>query len=316
MPSYWISFFTIFIKAALYNTKAVIRTDPINIDLWMDVVERRQVTRIVIVPVIGQILLKSKNLRPLPSIKSVIVGGERFSENFLNDLTPIFPNAIIQCLYGSTEHVLLTISREDGPFGASSGYPFYNSQIKIVDESGSALGPNEEGEICYKSFVPFSGYYGDPEATKLAFDSEGFIKSGDIGYFDDNGRLYVLYRIKHMMRVPAPGYGALVVIPIEIENVINEIDGVLMSAVVGVHDDSIGLDMIYAFVIKDSSKEELNEEFIINYVKERVIEARRITGGVQFIDKFPMTPSNKILYRKLQEIAKEIHAQKCLTKMA
>ena len=176
-----------------------------------------------------------------------------------------------------------------------------------MDESENALGPNEKGEIYFKSIVPFSGYFGDPEGSKLAFDSEGFVKSGDIGYIDDDGLLFVLYRVKHMMRVPAPGYGALIVAPIEIEDIINEIDGVMMSAVVGVFDMEIFLDIIYAFVIIDKSKVELTEEFVMNYVNSRVIEAKRITGGVQFVDKFPLTPSGKVLNRELKEVAKEIH---------
>jgi acyl-coenzyme A synthetase/AMP-(fatty) acid ligase len=176
-----------------------------------------------------------------------------------------------------------------------------------VDESENALGPNEKGEIYFKSPVPFSGYFGDPEGTKLAFNSEGFVKSGDIGYIDDNGLLYVLNRVKDMMRVPAKGYGALIVTPIEIEEIINEIDGVMQSAVVGVFDMKIFLDTIYAFVIKDKSKVELTEEFVLNYVSDRVIEAKRITGGVIFVDKFPITPSGKVFYRKLKETATEIH---------
>lgn len=95
--------------------------------------------------------------------------------------------------------------------------------------------------------------------------------------------------------------------PHQIEKVINEIEGVQMSCVVGVFDDQLFDDIVYAFVIKDKNKEELTEKFIIDYVNGKLIDVKKITGGVHFVDAIPLTPSGKALYREIKKIAAEIH---------
>jgi acyl-coenzyme A synthetase/AMP-(fatty) acid ligase len=162
------------------------------------------------------------------------------------------------------------------------------------------LGPNERGEICHKPRVNFSGYFGEPE---IFYESvkDGWIYSGDLGYFDDEGFLYVVDRIKHMIKTQ------IKLTPQEIETVINEIDGVIASEVVGVYDD--GIEIVYAFVIKDPTKN-IDEEMIKNYVEENAAEYKRITGGVQFVEKFPMTLTGKVKKRELKAIAKKIHEEK------
>lgn len=131
MSSFWVSFSWFLISSVLYNSKIVITTKPVTPDLWMDIVERHQVTVAVCVPRFGQILLNSQNLRIIQSLRAVIVAGSSFSEKFINDLIPIFPNALIQCGYGCTESDCISETRKDGPKGASSGYPFYNIKIKV-----------------------------------------------------------------------------------------------------------------------------------------------------------------------------------------
>ena len=110
----------------------------------------------------------------------------------------------------------------------------------------------------------------------------------------------------------SPKIGVYAVTPMHLENVINQIDGAIQSCVVGVFDENLLYDLIYAFVIIDKSKVDLTEEFVMNFVNERVIDAKRITGGVKFVDKFPLTPSGKIMNRELKRIAEEIHKLKIL----
>ena len=77
----------------------------------------------------------------------------------------------------------------------------------------------------------FSGYYDDPEATKLAYDPENWCYTGDVGYFDDDEEIFLVDRIKHMLK-----YNGWIIPPIDVEKVINEIEGVINSCVVGVFD--------------------------------------------------------------------------------
>lgn len=131
MSSYWVSFAQLLIYCAFFNGKYVIITNPITVDIWMDIVERHQVTIVIIVPVFGKFLLNSTKVRKLPSIRTVVVGGERLTENVLNGLTSIFPNGLIQCIFGCTEKIIVSQTGEDGLNGISSGYPTCNVKIKV-----------------------------------------------------------------------------------------------------------------------------------------------------------------------------------------
>jgi acyl-coenzyme A synthetase/AMP-(fatty) acid ligase len=146
----------------------------------------------------------------------------------------------------------------------------------------------------------FNSYFNEPELSLEAFDSDGWGYSGDIGYFDDDGFLYIVDRIKHILK-----FKDYMFTPHEVEEVINQIDGVTSSCVVGVHDSLIDYDITYAFVIKN--KKELDEDFIINYVAKNTSKMRRITGAVIFVEEFPTTPTRKIKINALKEIACKAH---------
>lgn len=148
----------------------------------------------------------------------------------------------------------------------------------------------------------FDGYFNDPELTKSAFDLEGWCYTGDVGYFDDDGAIFVVDRVKHMLK-----FSHIIITPLEIESIINEIEGVISSCVVGVYEE--GNDIIFAFVIKDE-KVELSEKFIENYVNEKVIDVKRIRGGVHFVKEFPLTPTGKVKNRELRETAEKIYKER------
>lgn len=80
----------------------------------------------------------------------------------------------------------------------SAGQVVPNIEVKIIDDNGNHVGPNERGEICYKSSVLFSGYFEDPEETNAAI-KDGWVLSEDVGYFDDDGFLFVIDRKKDMI---------------------------------------------------------------------------------------------------------------------
>lgn len=156
--------------------------------------------------------------------------------------------------------------------------------------------------------VPFSGYFGDSEGYSAVFDFEGFARTGDVGYFDEKGQIYITDRIQHMLRVKGFKF-----MPLEIEKVINEIDGVKMSCVVGVFDNELLYDIIYAFVINDKAKQELTEDYVAENVNGKLDDVKKITGKVRFVDLIPLTPSGKVLYREMKKIAAEIHEKSKIT---
>lgn len=149
------------------------------------------------------------------------------------------------------------------------------------------MGPNQRGEICSKLSVQFNGYFGEPEETSKAFYGDWF-KSGDIGYFDDEGFLYILDRKKQLLK-----YNNYQVTPSEIEAILNEIEGVVSSCVVGVPEIETGNDILHALVTV-SLQSDLNEKSILDYVNGKVIDQKKIRGGVRIVESLPVGLTGKV----------------------
>jgi len=171
--------------------------------------------------------------------------------------------------------------------------------LKIVDPDGNSLEPNESGEIYSKIPVHFSGYIAHPEKTAEAFDGDWF-KTGDIGYFDDEQFLFVTGRTKELLK-----FNGFQVTPSEIEAIIDEIEGITSSCVAGVPESNSGNDIIHAFVILKESNS-LSEEFIIKYVNDKVIDPKRIRGGVHIVDSFPLGATGKVDRKKIKEMTQNL----------
>jgi len=145
------------------------------------------------------------------------------------------------------------------------------------------------------SFYYLQGYYNDAEATKSAVDAEGFYLTGDVGYFDEKGALFVVDRKKEIMKVYGQSFN-----PSEIENIIEEVEGVELVAVVGIPDDMIG-NYVTAAVVKRAGFESLTERTIIDHVASKLADHKHLRGGVYFFDKLLMTGSGKVLKRFVKE---------------
>lgn len=135
------------------------------------------------------------------------------------------------------------------------------------------------------------------EASDNAVDDEGYLKTGDIGFIDENGCIFIIDRKKEIMK-----YRGYQVSPSEIENMIESIEGVELVSVVGIPDPT-ATNLTAAVIVKRPEFEELSEEFIINYVATRMPEYKHLHGGVHFIDELPMTASGKIQKRFVKAIA-------------
>lgn len=167
--------------------------------------------------------------------------------------------------------------------------------MQILDNHGNNLGPNEPGIISYKPRATFSNFYGDPEKYAETV-KDGWIISGDWGYIDEEGFLYVIDRTIHLIKTTKT------FAPLKLELMIDSIDGVISSCIVGVREENF--DKIHAFVIKDPTKN-IDEKQIKNFVNDRVDDFMKITGDVHFIEKFPTTPLGKVKKFQLANIARE-----------
>ena len=128
-------------------------------------------------------------------------------------------------------------------------------------------------------------------------DAHGFLATGDIGFIDENGCIFIIDRKKEIMK-----YRGYQINPSEIENLIQSIEGVEFVSVVGI-PDPIATILPAAVIVKRPEFDELTEEFIINYVAERSPEHKQLHGGAYFVDELPMTASGKVQKRFVKVIA-------------
>ena len=203
--------------------------------------------------------------------------------------------------YGLTEtspasHV--TPIKEDKNKPGSVGPPAPNTECRIVDvSSGQDVEPGEQGEIWIRGPQVMQGYLNNPEATKACMDADGWFKSGDIGYADEDSYFYIVDRLKELIK-----YKGMQVAPAELEALLLTHPKIADVAVVPKADDDAG-EVPKAFVVV---REEISAQAIMEFVAERVAPHKKIRA-VEFVDRIPKSPSGKILRRVLVEYERENH---------
>lgn len=299
-PLYWTTGFTPCISTLFSsNTLYIVREEtPIEVkELYKDV-QKYKINVISMNTTILAAILHDENHKnyDLESLKSIFAYGSSISKRMREKFVSKFPEKQLFIGYGLTElSVSITKPNEYKKENAvgSSLVPYV--EVKVIDDDGNRLGINEVGEICIKSPHAFIGYFDNKKETEEAFDEEGFFRSGDIGKFDEDGILYVFDRKKEILK--SNGYQ---VNPSEVENVIQELEGIEQVSVVGIENDFVG-HLITAAVVRKQGYEALNEKEIIDYVASKLSDYKCLHGGVYFFDKLPMTPSNKIQKRFVLE---------------
>jgi long-chain acyl-CoA synthetase len=188
------------------------------------------------------------------------------------------------------------LSRDGFRLG-SVGLPMQDTEIKIVDPENyeKELGVGEIGEICVRGPQVMKGYWNKPEETADVLKEDGWLLTGDIGRFDEEGYLYIVDRKKDMLIYK--GYN---VYPRDLEEVINSHPAVAQSAVVGKLDDRYG-EIPVAFV-QLSPGMEATEEEIREYANSQLAKYKKIRL-VKIVEQLPASAAGKILRRELRELA-------------
>jgi acyl-CoA synthetase (AMP-forming)/AMP-acid ligase II len=174
----------------------------------------------------------------------------------------------------------------------SVGQCLSNTECRIVDYNNEKeLGPHSEGEIRIRGPQVMKGYLGNPVATEAMIDDEGWLRTGDIGYADECGRLFVIDRLKELIK-----YKGLQVAPAELEAILLTHPAVEDVAVIPSPQDDAG-EIPKAFIVLNGSAA---AEEIMQFAAERVAPHKRIRR-VEFVDQIPRSAAGKILRRVLVE---------------
>jgi len=265
-------------------------------------IEREKVTYIGAVPTMCERMLHVLESQDYDtsSLRCLAITGGKVHPNVLESLkTQLTPN--IYRTYASTDSGQMAISKPDDMARKpnAAGRPVWCVDLRIVDDDNQPVKVGDVGEIICQSPLATHGYYKNPEATNASFRN-GWFYTGDLGYFDEEGFLYVAGRKKDMVKS-----GGISIYPLEIESVIYSHPAILEAAVIGVPDPQWGEAVKAVVVLKPDAA--LHAEELLAFCKER-LSAYKVPKSVEFRDSLPHTEVGKVNKVKLKElIVAEMH---------
>jgi acyl-CoA synthetase (AMP-forming)/AMP-acid ligase II len=202
---------------------------------------------------------------------------------------------VVLSAYGLTEATSLVTSSAPGDdleqIANSVGRPARDVEVRLVDQDGHDVPAGAPGEVLVRGYNVTRGYWRDPDATAAAIDPDGWLRTGDVGTFNERGFLKIVDRKKDMFIVG--GFNAY---PAEIEHVLRRHPGVVDAAVIGVPDERLG-EVGVAFVIGP----DLAEAEVIDWARERLANYK-VPRHVMLVEDLPRNPSMKVVKPRLREL--------------
>lgn len=322
---YWISGWIALIAGTLNGATRLITTETFTPELYLRFIEQYKVTFAMSSPHNLALILKCGQLHQtdLTSIRLQWVAGGKCSYQVQQKMNSVFPNGKVYTMYGLTEAnwgMTFNSNPKDCVGQLLSCY-----KIKIIDDDGNRSGIGEDGEIRFKANYRFLGYYNDQKSSEEVFDEEGFIMTGDVGHFDEDGDLFIVDRKKDILK-----YCGFQISPSQIESYLIGSSKIKSVCIVGIPDTSKDTDLPTAFVIRAENSKITEKEIVVMVAggfhllfstlkifysiciqfssrfslnSDHFADYCKLRGGVYFVDSLPVTPSGKILRRKVREQA-------------
>ena len=286
----------------LRNGDVIFRRGFDEVDL-LESIERYHVNITLMVPAVLNMVLNHERAKDadLSSLQHVIYGVAPISQAVLEQAIERLPNCQFHHAYGSTESAgtITTMQWKDHRPGTermrSCGRPFDWLEMRVVDpESRVALGLREVGEVAVRGRIVMKGYFDNPEETARTVDADGWLYTGDAGFVDEDGFLYLTDRIKDMVIS-----GGENIYPAEVENVIFGMPQVKEAAVIGIPDDVWG-ERVLAVVVPHSGASVTAEE-VIAFCRERLAHYKCPRQVDIRQEPLPLNPTGKVLRRVLRD---------------
>ena len=276
----------------------VVTLPKFNPQIFIDSLAKHKPTFLHIAPPVVAFLANHPDVKPhhLDSVRDVVVAAAPFGEALAQKYLEKAPHTIFKEAWGMTElSPLATVTPTAKSKIGSCGVLVPNTEAKIVDtETGTPLGPNQQGELCIKGPQVMKGYLNNPEATANTI-KDGWLYSGDIAYYDEQNRFFIVDRLKELIKVKG-----FQVAPAELEDLIRKHPEILDVGVIGVPDERKG-EAPFGFLVRKPGSQ-VSEEDIHAFVAEKVTDYKHLTGGIRFVDQIPKTASGKILRRELRKL--------------
>jgi len=273
--------------------------NPRDTDLICDVILKYRPYAFVNVPSLYQLLMLNPRFREIDhsTLQICMSGASPLPMESQMELEGIIGRNKVLEVYGMTEvTAVATMNPVRGEKRLGSvGMPYLNTYLKIVDpETGNEVPLGEAGEIYVKSKSVMKGYYNDPEETKIAIDSDGYMHTGDVGIMDEDGYIRIVDRTKDMLIV-----GGFNVFSSKVESIISKHPAIVMLAIIGVaNPDRPGSEIVKAYIQLDpeynydGNEDELKED-ITNFSRENC-SPYEVPKIIEFVDNIPLAPVGKM----------------------
>ncbi|XP_068623524.1 luciferin 4-monooxygenase-like [Battus philenor] len=295
-PVQWISGIFNAICMPMTDQTKLQTSNPDDVDHLIDVINKYKPHTALISPTLMLTLMKRKHEIDFSCFKSIIVSGAKVNYDVLYEMKEYLKKTtVVMETYGMTETLgPIFAPNITGPKGScGSSMPSYD--VKLVDPvTGVEITePYVPGELLAKGYG-FTEYLQNPEETKNALTEDGYIKTGDLLYRDEEYNFYFVERIKMMIK-----YRNAQIVPLELEDVIQSHPGVLHACVVGIPHAEDCEHPAACVVRKPGST--VTAQDIKELVASKLSKSKELRGGVVFVDKLPMTSTGKIAVGKVKK---------------
>lgn len=304
-PIQWISSLMQHYGSVIYSFTRIQSVVPVTPKTCQDVFLKYKPTFLISSPPLLTQLHYSGHV-DFSSLDDVLIGGSIVSETLKNDFKARYPNVRFMCLYGMTELFSMCFQTcPNGP-GTNIGKEFcVGYKYRIVDPTNGQIinKANMAGELWIKSNSRFQGYYRNSEDTAVLFSEDGYLKTGDIIYKDEEGYYFFVERLKMLFK-----YKGVYLYPAEVEEVLRKHPSVEEVAVTAVPDGN-GIDLPAALVVTKPDCCVTAQE-LYDLVAQELSNGKQLRGGIYFIKSLPFTPNQKIDKTKVRTTAIEYFNKK------
>jgi len=297
--------------AAIYGGRTLVMMRQFEVKEWLETIQREEATRAMLVPTMLKRVIDDSdyNKYDLSSLKVITYGAAPMPFEVIHKAINMMPWVKFINAFGQTEtastitalgpedHVIEGTEEEREKklkrLTSSIGRPLPDVEVKIVDEGGKALPPLEVGEILARGPRIMTGYWRDDQKTKQVLTSDGWLRTGDMGWMDKDGYIYLAGRADDMII-----RGGENISPEEVEDVLHSYPKVEEAAVIGVPDPEWGQEPRAVVVLKKG--EAATQEEIVEYCRSKLSGFKR-PRSIVFLDSLPRNPMGKVLRKKLRE---------------
>jgi acyl-CoA synthetase (AMP-forming)/AMP-acid ligase II len=297
--------------AAVYGGRTIVLMRQFELKEWMETVQQERVTRAMLVPTMLKWIVDDPDFSSydLKSLKVITYGAAPMPFEVINKAIKVLPWVQFINAFGQTEtastitalgpedHVISGTEEEQEKklkrLTASIGRPLPDVEIKIVDEKGDPVAPLEVGEILARGPRVMKGYWQDEQKTSQVITGDGWLRTGDKGWVDEEGYIFLAGRADDMII-----RGGENVSPEEVENVLYAHPKIEEAAVIGIPDPEWGQQPRAIVVLKKG--EDATREEIMEYCRSKLAGFKR-PRSVVFLDSLPRNPMGKVLKKELRE---------------